>query len=133
VRAHTNGGDIELDAVHGPVDAQTNAGDVAVRLVGDPAARDRDADLESNDGDITLVVPDGFSMRVDVELAYTEGSRGDYRIESDFPLTRRDTDEWDDSRGTPRKYHYASGSVNGGRNVVRIRTINGDVKIKRDK
>ena len=56
----TMGGDIHIEAVDGWVAATTMGGDVEVRVDGAGG----DVDLRSNSGNITLVVPSGFSMNL---------------------------------------------------------------------
>jgi hypothetical protein len=87
-------------------------------------------------GDITLNVPAGLSMDVDIVLAYTDRSWHDgkgYVIDSDFDLREERTKEWDRREGTPRKYVYGTGSINGGKNKIRIETVNGNVYLKKGK
>src|SRR6185436_19983527 len=102
VKAKTMGGDISIDKVDGAIKAETMGGDVDVTMVGNPAEKNRDVLLSSKGGDITLVVPAGLSMDVDIRLAYTRDSRHDsksYRIESDFELKEERSKEWDDEYG----------------------------------
>jgi DUF4097 and DUF4098 domain-containing protein YvlB len=122
----TMGGDIHIEAVDGWVAATTMGGDVEVRVDGAGG----DVDLRSNSGNITLVVPSGFSMNLDLELAFTRDSGRDYKIATDFTLPQTVTDEWDYSQGSPRRYIRAAGAVGGGEHRVKIRTINGDLRIR---
>lgn len=126
VRAKTMGGDIVIESVDGSVRAVTMGGDVDVKVVGDGG----DIVLQSMTGDVRLVVPAGFGMDLDVELAFTKNSRGDYRIEAPGGLPTSVSDGWDDGQGTPRKTMRMAGAVNGGGHRVRIETINGDVSIE---
>lgn len=131
IKAKTMGGNIHIGAIDGWVRATTMGGSVAVTMTGDPAQGQRDVTLSSNGGDITLTVPAGLSMDLDVEIAYTSNRKRDYQIISDFDIQRSETGDWDDSQGTPRKYIYGKGSIAGGKNRVTIRTINGDVYLKK--
>ncbi len=131
VRAETMGGNIELDAVDGSIQAETMGGNVSANMVGDPSKGKRDVDIQSYGGDITLTVPDGLSMDFDIELAYTKNRSGDYRIISDFDMNQKESSEWDHEDGTSRKYIYGTGTVGSGANKIKIRTINGDVTIKK--
>ena len=71
-------------------------------------------------------------MEIDIEIAYTRDRRSkDFKIESDFALETEETDEWDYDHGSPRKYIYGLGNVDGGAHKVKIRTINGNVYLKR--
>jgi len=124
VRAKTMGGDILIESVDGWVKATTMAGDVEVTVTGSGG----DVELTSMSGDITLHVPSGFSMDLELEIAYTRNSRQDYRIDTPFGLSEVRTREWDYDKGSPRKYIRASGST-GGANRVEIHTINGNITI----
>ena len=131
VKARTLGGDIRIGALDGWLDASTGGGDIDVRMVGDAAQGRRDVTLASNGGDIRLAVPAGLSMSIEVELAYTHNSRQDYAVNTDFEVRERRTAEWDASRGTPRKYIYATGGVGGGRHRIKIKTVNGNVYLSK--
>jgi DUF4097 and DUF4098 domain-containing protein YvlB len=126
VHATTMGGDILLKAVDGRVNATTMGGDVDVTVVGSGG----DVEITSMSGDIMLVLPAGFSAEFDIELAYTKGSKQDYEIRSDVALKQSGSSEWDRSKGSPRKYIRAVGTVGGGEHKVKIRTVNGDIDIK---
>lgn len=124
VRAKTMGGDILIESVDGWVKATTMAGDVEVTVTGSGG----DVELASYSGDITLHVPSGFSMQLELEIAYTRNSRQDYRIDTPYGLQELRTREWDYDNGSPRKFIRASGST-GGANRVKIETINGNITI----
>jgi DUF4097 and DUF4098 domain-containing protein YvlB len=130
-KAKTMGGNIEIDAVDGWVDATTMGGDVTVHMVGDPEKGNRDVEIQSMSDDVTLTVPAALSMDFEITLAYTNNSRMNYKISSDFPLNQEHSPEWDRSRGTPRKYVYGKGSVSGGRNKIRISTVNGNILLRK--
>ncbi len=128
VKAKTMGGDIEIREVDGWVEATTMGGDIEVRMIG--AEGDRHLDLSSKGGDIVVELPANFSMSVDIEIDYGRRDREDAEIRSDFPLKiedKPDTGGWGGTVGTI----YGSGSINGGRNKVTIRTINGTVVLRK--
>ncbi|HEX5706430.1 MAG TPA: DUF4097 family beta strand repeat-containing protein [Pyrinomonadaceae bacterium] len=132
VRAKTMGGDIRIEAVDGAAHATTMGGDVTVRMVGNPEDGDRAVELTSMGGEIELTVPDGLSMDIYIEIARTKNNFGrDAQIVSDFPLQQRESADWEYRHGTPRKYLYGTGQTGGGRNKIVIKTINGDVRLKR--
>lgn len=131
VKALTMGGEIDIREIDGSVNATTMGGDVEVTMVGDPNAGDRDVSLKSYGGDITLVVPEGLSMDLDISLAFTRKHEGDYRIESDFPIERKTSSEWEYGHGDPRKFIYGTGTVKGGKHHIVIETINGNVYLKK--
>lgn len=126
VKATTMGGDITIDSVDGSVDATSMAGDINVTSVGEG-----NVTLVSMKGDITLVVPAGLSMEVDIQLAYTKNSPQNYKIISDFGIRQEETEQWEYDQGSPRRYIYGRGSIGGGRNKIRIETVNGNVYLKR--
>jgi DUF4097 and DUF4098 domain-containing protein YvlB len=126
VDAKTMGGDIRIDSVDGWVKATTMGGDVEVTVTGSGG----EVSLVSMSGDIVLNVPTGFGMDLDLEIAYTRNSSQNYRIETDFAFDRSETSEWDHGRGTPRKYIRGTGSVDGGYNKVKIRTVNGNITVR---
>lgn len=131
VRASTGGGDIRIDAVDGWVEAGTGAGTIEVTMVGEPDDGKRDVTLKSGLGDIYLTLPAGLSARFEIELAYTQNSSQRFEIRSDFDLIEERTDNWDTSRGTPMKYIRGSATVGGGSNLIKIRTTNGDVYLRK--
>jgi DUF4097 and DUF4098 domain-containing protein YvlB len=128
VKAKTMGGDITIREVDGWVEATTMGGDIDVRVTGSEG--DRHIDLSSKGGDVTVELPAGFSMTVDIEIEYSRRGRDDAEIVSDFPLKvedEADKSEWGGAVGTVR----GTGSVNGGRNKVTIRTLDGTVTLRR--
>ncbi|MBN2185635.1 MAG: DUF4097 family beta strand repeat protein [Candidatus Krumholzibacteriota bacterium] len=129
--AKTMGGDIEIKEVDGWVKATTMGGDVHVKMVGGPDDKKRDVELKSMGGDIELTVPEGMSMDFDIEIAYTKKSKRNYRIESDFDMKIEETKEWKSRWGQKRKYIYGTGVIRDGANSIKIRTTNGNVRIKK--
>jgi hypothetical protein len=125
----TGGGDVMLDNVSDDVSVTTGAGDVQVTVVGGNGNA-RSVNVTSGKGRIVIELPSGFDGRFDLETAYTERN-GPTKIESDFPVNVTETQEWDSRNGTPRRYVRGSGSVGSGRGLIKIRTVNGDVVIRR--
>ena len=130
VAAKTGGGDIEIDLLAGWVKAGTGAGEIEV-FVAENAADNGDINLTSGTGDIVLTLPANFSMDLSVELGVTNNSNEKYTLNSDFDIDIETDDEWDYSRGTPRKYTLGSANLNGGNHRVNIHTTNGNVTIKK--
>jgi len=131
VKASTMGGDVTVDAIDGWVKASTMGGDVTVMMVGDPAKGKRDVDLSSMGGDITLTVPAGLSMKFDIEIEYTKKAKEHPKIVSDFPMKIDETPEWEHRFGGDRKHIYGTGSFGGGDNVIKIRTVNSNIYLKK--
>ena len=126
----TMGGGIHLGNVAVFARVKTMGGGIKVREVGS-LSQERDIELTSKSGTIELTVPKDFPMDVRIILAYTRTDR-DYRIVQDAGLEVRETNVWDTSEGTPRKYIRAAGRVGSGLNLVTIKTINGDVILRQE-
>jgi len=129
VEASTGGGDIELGPVAGSVIAGTGAGDVRVALASAPG-QEQTVQIDSGTGTIVVELPADLDAAFDLETAYTrEHTRT--RIDSDWKLERQETKEWDDSQGTPRRYVRAQGVVGKGAGRIQVRTVNGNIVIRR--
>ena len=127
------GGSISIDKIDGWVKATTMGGDVKVVMTGDPSQGKRDVEISSMGGDIRLTVPAGLSMDVDITLAYTKDALRQYRIISDFDLELEETDKFDYSKGSARKYIYGTGLIRGGKYKIVGSTVNGNVYLKEGK
>jgi beta-lactamase regulating signal transducer with metallopeptidase domain len=131
VSASTGGGDVTIGPVAGSVRAGTGAGDIRVTLV-DAGGAPQDVDLWSGSGRVVLVLPAGFDGTIELETAYTEERLGgETRIESDFALDRETTERWDDREGTPRRYVRGRATLGAGQGHVVVRTVNGDIELRR--
>jgi len=144
----TMGGDIAVDRANAPVEATTMAGRISITgasgsvhattMAGNiwvsyanPSATGQTIELTSHSGGIELAVPKDFPMDVEVTLTYTKNAFRTYEIIDDMGLTRHTDAEWDNTNGTPRKTIHAGGRIGSGVNRVIIKTINGDVTIKK--
>jgi beta-lactamase regulating signal transducer with metallopeptidase domain len=128
VSAHTGGGDIEIGPSEGAAAATTDAGDVSINLVGEGA---HPVDVSSGKGNIQIFLPKDANATLDLETAYTENYHGHPQIKGDWPLTVTETNEWDSSQGTPRKYVRVQQKIGKGGPVIRVRTVNGDICLRR--
>jgi DUF4097 and DUF4098 domain-containing protein YvlB len=126
VRAKTMGGDIEVESIDGWIDAMTMGGNVEVTVTGSGG----DVTLTSMSGDIDLTVPSGFGMDLDLEIAFTRNSNQKFEIDAPGGLPHTVSPDWDYGKGSPRKYIRMSGAVNGGGNKVKVRTVNGNIRLK---
>jgi len=131
VKAKTMGGDIEIGSIDGKISATTMGGDVTAKMVGDPKTGDRSVDIRSMGGDIELVVPAGLSMKFDLEIEYTKDHKGKAKIESDFTMNIEETPDWERHHGSLRKIITGTGSVGDGEHLIKIRTINGNITLKK--
>jgi len=126
----TGGGMIRLGPVSGSARASTGSGAVII----DVDDNDGDAqiiDVSTGYGRVDITLPASFDGRFDIETSYTEGNEH-VAIDSDFALQRDPVTGWDDRQGTPRRYVRAHGRAGGGRGLVRIRAVNGNVRIRRE-
>jgi hypothetical protein len=73
----------------------------------------------------------GFDGAIELETSYTESHGRATRIESAWQLQHEPTTAWDDREGTPRRYVRARGVLGNGRGLVRIKTVNGDIELRR--
>jgi DUF4097 and DUF4098 domain-containing protein YvlB len=131
VRAKTMGGDILIQQIDGWVQATTMGGDIEVTMTGDPAQGKRDVTLVSMGGDVTLTVPEGLSMDVEIRVRCGRKHEGRCRIDSDFELQRSEEDDREWEFGGRRHTLRASGTIAGGKNRVRLETVHGTVTLKR--
>jgi DUF4097 and DUF4098 domain-containing protein YvlB len=131
VDATTMGGDISIGHADGPIKASTMGGDITARMVG-TSTDQRDVELTSHGGTITLIVPKDFPMDVRITLAHTKNAPREYEIIDHVGLKQQESPDWDNSEGSPRKYLLAQGRVGNGQNHVVIKTVNGDVILKQE-
>lgn len=131
VDASTMGGNITVGHGEGSIKASTMGGDITARMAG-TSSSERDVELSSHGGTITLMVPKDFPMDVKITLATTKNAPRSYDIIDHIGLEKRESPDWDYANGTARKYSYAQGRVGSGLNHVVIKTTNGDVILKQE-
>jgi beta-lactamase regulating signal transducer with metallopeptidase domain/DUF4097 and DUF4098 domain-containing protein YvlB len=130
ISASTGGGDIELNRVAGNARATTGSGDVQITIV-NANGTEHSVEVESGRGTVELYLPANIDARFELETAYTDNFDRRTKIESDFTLDRSETRDWDDRFGTPRKFVRAQGAFGNGAGLIRVRTVNGDVIVRR--
>ena len=123
----TAGGSIEIINARGFIEAETAGGDIEAELIVSDKKTDTHVTLETAGGDITLYLPSNLAATFDVELEITRRDWRDYKIYSDFPLSISD----DDGGWRRNKIIIAEGDINGGGHKIKIRTKNGDIRIKK--
>lgn len=131
VKAKTMGGKIFIKAVNGSVKATTMGGNIDVTETG--TGDNKDIELKSMSGDITLVVPADFSIDVEARIIYNADDRGQYKIHSDYNLNESTAQKEKDNGWRRTEVLTGTGSFNGGKNKVRISTVVGDIYIKKAK
>jgi beta-lactamase regulating signal transducer with metallopeptidase domain len=126
----TGGGDIELMKMGGDAVVSTGAGDVTIQVV-NVDGTEHSISVYSGKGSVVLELPSNLNARLELEAAYTDNSSRRTRIESDFPVAPSESQEWDDRFGTPRKFVRGTATLGGGRGLIRVRTVNGDIVVRR--
>ena len=118
----TAGGAIRIAKARGYIEAQTAGGGIEAELaLADPAA-DTHCTLEAAGGDLVIRLPAELAATVDAEIRVEGWRHRDYRIETDFPLEVS-------GLGTDRI--TAQGTLNGGGDLIKLRTSNGDIRIRK--
>jgi beta-lactamase regulating signal transducer with metallopeptidase domain len=129
VSAHTGGGDVRVGPAAASVEAGTGAGEV--HIIVDRSARDQVIEAWSGKGRVIIELPRDFEGRLELETAHTRTHEETSRIRSDFEIDREPLTEWDDREGTARRYLRASGRIGRGNARVIVRTVNGEIEIRR--
>ncbi len=122
VRAQTAGGSIRCGECGGPVQAETTAGTIKAVITA-PREAWAESVLETSAGDIIVFLPANLALTVRAAIERASRRHG---IVSDFPLTVR---SGSDAPG-PREI-IAEGAINGGGAPLRIRTVTGNIEIKK--
>jgi beta-lactamase regulating signal transducer with metallopeptidase domain len=130
VSASTGGGNIDIGPIAGSVHASTGAGTIHVTLA-DAGGDEQTVDVSSGSGHVVIELPAHFDGRIDLETSYTRSFGRATTIETGLALERESTTTWDDREGTPRRYVRARGVVGSGRGLVRVKTVNGDIEVRR--
>jgi hypothetical protein len=129
-------GDLELENINGPITATNITGSVIAESVNAPitvglagVAAGGATALSSLNGDITLTLP--ANARADLHLDTAQGE-----IVSDFELEVKPTKpviERNQSRGgvTVRMENMIVAAVNGGGPAIRVKTLNGGIKLSK--
>ncbi len=131
VKALTMGGSVNIRAADAWVDASSMAGDVDVKIDGGLGDGEKGVNLSSCCGDVSLALPGGLPLDLDLTISYTKNSSQDFKIISDFDLEIERSKDWDYSNGTPRKRIHGTGGTGTGKYPVVIKTINGNIRLKK--
>ena len=139
VRAKTGGGGIRLVRVSSPtelravdgsiyltqvdsaVKASTGAGGITAWFVM-PAKQSSECELESSDGDIVVYLPRHLPVTIDAQIQM--GDQHHVIFDPAFPLSV----SYSDASGGARMMR-AVGDLNGGGEVLRLRTVAGNIRL----
>jgi len=127
VNVKTSGGDVDLANVQAPVIAKTSGGNMDVEITLQDFSKPHGVELRTSGGDITLTLPSGIPASITAEIVLNKRSRSmkRYDIFSDFPLSKKQTEEDD------KKIIRSTGDINGGGDQVYLRTSGGNIHIKK--
>ena len=124
--AKTSGGNIKLNQIDGWITAKTSGGNVTAHMIGDPNSGKRDVELSSSGGTLTLTVPAGLGMNIEIETNYNSRYNGKKpEIKSDFNITTSEEQQGNSVR------LYGSGKVGDGKHTIRLKTSGGSVYLKK--
>ncbi|MFZ0979320.1 MAG: hypothetical protein WAN23_07940 [Candidatus Acidiferrales bacterium] len=118
----TSGGSIYLTQVDSPVKASTSDGGITAWFVSPPKSAGT-CDLQSSAGDIVVHMPRNLAVTIDAEVA--RGNEHRVIVDPAFPLRV----SYDDSSNGARTVR-AEGSLNGGGPLVRLRTVDGNIRFE---
>lgn len=119
VIANTGGGGIELFKLMQGAKAETGAGPITAEFLGITT----DSSLQTSVGDVIVYLSPQAKVTVKATLDMANG----HQIRSDFPELKITTD----GGGYGPKNYYAQGALNGGGPQLRIRTMSGNIEIRR--
>jgi beta-lactamase regulating signal transducer with metallopeptidase domain len=130
IYASTGGGPIDIGPATGSVEAHTGGGPVTIEIRGGGA---HSVDVTSGKGEVILDLPRDLDATLELETAYTDNLGHKTNIVSDWPLQTTETGNWDRSEGTPRRYVRARQTIGRGGSTIRVRTVNGNVVLHRER
>jgi DUF4097 and DUF4098 domain-containing protein YvlB len=117
----TVGGSIYLTQVDSAVKALANAGGITAWFVS-PAKLTSTCELQSSDGDIVVYLP--RQLAVTIDAAVQMGDEHRLIVDPAFPLKV----SYDNSSLSSRTIR-AEGALNGGGEVIRLRTVAGNIRL----
>ena len=125
----TGGGNISIAEADDEARVATGSGDITITAGKGDA---HPVDVRSGNGNIDVMLPQGANVTLDLEAAYTESFGRQAKITGDFPLETTVTPNWDSSQGTPRKYVRVKQKIGKGGPLIRVRTVNGDIRLREE-
>ncbi|NOY78020.1 MAG: DUF4097 domain-containing protein [Calditrichaeota bacterium] len=126
VVAKTSGGDIDIKNAGSSVNAVTSGGNISVNMNPRNFKTDHHAKIISSGGDLELSLPAKLPASIHAVIRIEHKLLQSYSITSDFPLQiqKRDEKGW-------IKLIEATGDINGGGDKIELKTVNGNIVIKK--
>ena len=121
VEVKTAGGSINLLQLRDAVHASTAEGCILAQIDADQKSFSA-SDLQTSAGDIQIFLPANLPLTIDAAIDMAAG----HKILSDFPLNIKG----DGQAFAPSKLR-GEGALNGGGEVLRVRTVAGNIEIRR--
>lgn len=122
LKVETSGGDIRIDGLIGKLEASTSGGDIEAHKELVKGVKINAMNLKTSGGDIEVYLPANLPATIDAEIVMSRHS-SDAVIDSDFPLQILR-----EEKGS-RVYLYGRGMINGGGDLIRLRTSEGSIRI----
>lgn len=130
-RLKTSGGDIEVRALMASLEAATSGGNVEVEMTLADFKKPHALNLSSSGGDLELAIPEKLPAKIFAEIYLEErwgwGER--YDISSDFPLKI----ERGDGERRSSRYIRGEGEINGGGDLITLKTSAGNIAIRKSR
>ncbi|MDL1876014.1 DUF4097 domain-containing protein [Cytophagia bacterium CHB2] len=125
----TSGGDINVRDLMARLQASTSGGTVSVEMTLADFSKPHDLSLSSSGGEVELTIPAKLPAKIYAEIRLGDGwNWGErYDIQSDFPLRI----ERDDKGERAGRYIRGEGEINGGGNIISLRTSGGNIVIRK--
>jgi DUF4097 and DUF4098 domain-containing protein YvlB len=124
VKASTAGGNVGLRNVSGSIEASTAGGDVEAELR--PSGKGR-SKLSSAGGEIILKIPEDAKATIEATIRIQDRWRSrkdEFKVRSDFKAETYEQDQ--DEREIRATY-----KLNGGGDLIELKTVNSDITIKK--
>jgi len=131
IKAKTSGGDIELEDIKGFIEAATSGGDVEAKMTLINFNKDHHVTLKSSGGNLKLYIPAKLPATIDATIKLSGSSMRDYNISSDFPIAIEKSENSKDRRGRHVDLIQGQGKINGGGDLIKLETSNGNIEIKK--
>jgi hypothetical protein len=122
VVAKAVGGNITVLSLKGSIEARTTGGDINVTIKDSPKYPKKDIKLTSLSGEITLIIPEFFSMNYQARIINPSRSSSKYRIFNDFQNSKNPNSN---------RIKNVAGICLGGKHKVRISTSFGNIYFKK--
>ena len=122
VKASTSGGNVNLTNITGTIEAGTSGGDVNAELR--PTGQGR-SKLSSAGGEITLSIPEDAKATIEATIRIQDRwmrRKDDYKVRSEFKS---------DTYDSHNDEIHAVYTLNGGGDVIELKTVNSDITIKK--